>query len=247
MSNGGGDAESASTGAEKATTLTGLAAFVLGGVGTIAAAIGDFGSDDSALAAARRNHVYPLLGAAGCAALGLMLGGLFVLLRSQIRYANEKWKPRLRWLSAAALGAGIIAVAVGVGVGAFATTDRKPGRPTIQVERVDASSVSVRITSDGFPSRTWFEAIVEGFGDTERTPVVPLAAGRFSPGQDGKIDWKVRVYIPTVFKGTKIERLRVLVQRDRVVTNNCTGEVKLTCLTLRIPLPAETRGNAEGG
>jgi hypothetical protein len=240
----GADAEGASSGAAKATTLTGLAAFVLGGVGTIVAAIGDFGSDDSALAAARRNHVYPLLGAAGCAALGLMLGGLFILLRSQTRYANDKWKDRLRWLSAAALGVGIAAVAVGVAIGAFATTDRKPGRPTIQVERIDRSSLRVQITSEGFPSRTWFEAVVEGFGDAEKTAVVPLATGRFSPGQDGKIDWKVRVYVPPVFKGTKIERLRVLVQRDRVVANTCTGEVKLTCLSLRIPRTVEAQSGA---
>src|SRR5262249_59691959 len=39
-------------------------AFVVGGVGTIIAAIGDFGSDSSGLAAARRNHVTLVVAAA---------------------------------------------------------------------------------------------------------------------------------------------------------------------------------------
>jgi hypothetical protein len=38
-------------------TIAGVLAFLAGGLGTIIAAIGDFGSDSGALAAARRNHV----------------------------------------------------------------------------------------------------------------------------------------------------------------------------------------------
>ena len=228
---------------ETTTALTGLAAFVLGAVGTIVAAISDLGSDDAAVAAARRNHVYPLLAAAVCGAIGLMLGGLFTLMRSQTEHANDKWKPRLRWAAPVALAIGIVAVASGVVLGAYATTHRQPGRPTIEIVRTDPSSIGVRVTSAGFPSRTWFEAVVEAYDDPETTDL-KLATGRFSPDQDGRINWNVRVRVPRKIKGQKVEWVRVLVQRDRVVAASCQGEVQLTCLSIRFPETAEARVGA---
>src|SRR5215216_4331245 len=116
------------------------------------------------------------------------------------------------------------------------TTSRQPGRPDIEIVRADSSSVRARVTSDGFPARTWFEARVDGFAASSKRPIF-LAAGRFSPDQDGAIDWNVRVYVPSKWHGRKIDRLRVVVQRDRFVgpAPPCQGDVTHTCLTIRIP------------
>ena len=179
------------------TTIAGAAAFVAGGVGTIVAAIGSFGADDSALAAARRNHVWELVVAAAAAALGLMLGGLYAIVRDGA--STEPTLPTtggerifngprrfLKWMRAnngrRILGAGVIAVALGVGLGTYATTNRQPGKPTIAIERVNDESVRVEITAEGLPSSDWYDAVLRGYSDSSvETDGVFLASARFSP------------------------------------------------------------------
>src|SRR3954453_11361252 len=132
----GGD----STGADNKTTIgtaASAATFVAGGIATIVGAIGSFGADDSALAAARRNHVSILIAASSAAALGLMLGGLYALLphdTTTIPPASRKtWSRFLAWTrtnsARIVLGFAVAFVALGVGLGAYATANRQPGRP----------------------------------------------------------------------------------------------------------------------
>ena len=242
-----------------AGTIAGAAAFVAGAVGTIVAAIGSFGSDDSALAAARRNQVWWLVAAASCAALGLMLGGLYALARNDGDAATAKeddappaglppgftdWRLAnavlAGWARANAarlmLGAGVVAVALGVGLGAYATTNRQPGRPTISLKRIDKQSVRVEITAEGLPSTTWYEAFVRGYGDEPDSPEFFLVSARFSPGQDGKVDWKTRFHMPAKIEDTKLTRILVMVQRDNLVPRkNCVEDEKITCMYVRVP------------
>jgi hypothetical protein len=223
----------------KTATLAGVAAFVAGGTGTVLAAISDFGADNGALDAARRNHVDALVIAACLAAFGLLLGALYTVLRSQEGHVGKKHRSRVRWAAVIVLGVGVGVVAGGVAVGAFATAKREPGRPFIQVERVDRSSLRVEISGDGLSTKDWFEAKVDGFDDDAST-VVPLAAGRFSPGQDGNLDWKARFQMPPKFGGATITRLRVQVQKNHIAASSCDTDEDLTCLAIRVP---KTRGS----
>jgi hypothetical protein len=242
--------------------IAGAAAFVAGAVGTIAAAIGSFGSDDSALAAARRNHVPELVAATSAAAVGLMIGGLYGILRD----APPGEKPtgtglgararRLAWWfrqnnARPVLAVGVIAVALGVALGAYATVSRQPGRPTITITRVDKESVMIEITAEGQPSRIWFDALLRGYPDTASDGVF-LASARFSPGQDGKVDWKERVELPATVDtgkaaaGSPITRVLVTVARNKAVpTKACAIDQDVvhgdaTCLSIRVPPDAET-------
>jgi hypothetical protein len=228
--------------------IAGASAFVAGGVGTIVAAIGSFGSDDSALAAARRNHVWWLVAAASFAALGLMLGGLYALAKGvspKPRVApNKKIKRLLRWAHLNAgrlvLGGGVVAVALGVGLGAYATTNRQPGRPTISVARINPGSVQVEITADGLPSADWYEAWVRGYTDSSViTDGVFLAGAQFSPGQDGKLDWKAEVQVPPDRDGKPVTRVIVTVGHNNAPPDatscNLSKDERVTCLAIRVP------------
>jgi|SRR5579862_4143733 len=222
-------------------TLAGAAAFVTGGIGTIVAAIGSFGADDSALAAARRNHVSLLIAAASAAALGLMLGGLYGILRGPDGNVDARGG-RVRVLLVVA----VIAVAAGVGLGVYATADRQPGQPTIVLQRVNDESVRVEITAEGLPSDAWFAAVLTGYSDsTVDTNGVFLASARFSPGQDGKLDWQERFDVPAARDGKPITRVLVTIARDEPVrANNCTVSSSVidqaaTCLLLRVPSTLE--------
>jgi hypothetical protein len=197
-------------------TVAGAAAFVAGAVGTIVAAIGSFGSDDSALAAARRNHVWWLVAAASAAALGLMLAGLYALAMGEgKRHAGTPtaeggktvgatggwWARFRRWVPANGarliLAAAVVAVALGVGLGAYATTDRRPGVPAINVDAIGNGSVRVEITAEGLPSSDWYEALVVGERESGDPDAMLLGAGRFSPAQNGRVDWKMVMDFPT--------------------------------------------------
>jgi hypothetical protein len=224
-------------------TTAGAGAFALAGVGTIVAAIGDFGSDNSALAAARRNHVGYLVAAASLASLGLGCGALYTVL------SGTQWKESkaLKRAATVFLVIGVVAVAAGVGVGAVATSRRDPGRPTIAVERLDAASIRVQISAEGLESDAWYEATVLGYPDDlagyrttgshppSKKPV-DLLTVRFSPNQDGKLDWSAR--ISTADSGeTKIGRVLVRVADGAVKSAdlvNCTA-AKVTCLAVRVP------------
>jgi hypothetical protein len=206
----------------KAGTIAGATAFLAGGVGTILAAIGDFGGDTSALGAARRNHVDSLIAAAALAALGLALGGVYPFLRHRARTL--------------VLAAGVVAVAAGVAVGAFATIAREPGRPTIVLQRVDKESVRVEITGDGLASSDWYEAIVTELSDLPQSGPAPppLAEARFSPSQNGKLDWKARIDYPASTPTTTY--LLVRVQKDRLLRDtDCKTDKDVTCLYVHVP------------
>jgi hypothetical protein len=264
-----GDTNNGNGGGLGAGTIAGAAAFVAGGVGTIVAAIGSFGSDDSALAAARRNHVSELIAAASVAALGLMLAGLYGILRDASANASAKpyegWKAALNpvrafvaWMrdggGRRVLAAGVIAVALGVGLGAYATTNRQPGRPMISIERVDADSVRVEISAEGLPSTDWYDALLRGYSDVRGADGVFLASARFSPGQDGKLDWKARVEVPTDEGGKPITRVLVTVARDKPVDlKSCVMNDEdvvvgnATCLSIRVPAAAESGKTQRSG
>lgn len=215
----------------KAGTIAGATAFLAGGVGTILAAIGDFGSSSSALAAARRNHVDSLLAAAGLAALGLALGGLYPFLRHWRRRAHPIEPARVL------LAVGVVSVAAGVAVGSFATIARRPGRPTIVLQRFDRSSVRIEVTADGLASSDWYEAIVTQYTPDERggETATTLAAARFSPGQNGKLDWKERIAYPS--SSPADARLLVRVAKDRLVREtDCNTDQDVTCLSVRVPV-----------
>lgn len=219
----------------KAGTVTAALAFLAGGVGTIVAAIGDFGSDSSALAVARRNHSTMLLAAASCAAFGLMLGALYPFLR------GWSWHKMGKGL----LALGVVAVAAGVGVGASATILRAPGRPTITLQRLDADSVQIEITADGLASSDWYEAIVSAYKTAKdgTTTNTTLAGARFSPGQDGTVDWKARIAFPA--KSTKRTRLLVRVQKDSLVKDrDCNTDADVTCLNIYVPPSAPSPQSA---
>jgi hypothetical protein len=355
-------------------TTAGVVAFLAGGLGTIIAAIGDFGSDSGALAAARRNHVLLLTAAAAAAALGLACGALYTILKgdkkddSQEKVSKAKngskakseiettknqeasaanvpvgWGLMIAGLIALlggsrkakngatatsgakakseiettksvgvsdvnlsvgwtlmiaaliALGAsgsllgfgypvwasvvalvgllclvlaltmwkrnvkltqprvatgfliiGVLAVSAGVALGVVATSDRKPGRPQIEVMRVDDKTILVKISAEGLPSNDWYEASVSGYDDLyTASSEVPLVTARFSPGQDGKLDWTHRVNavdgIPVPVNGmgtTKISRVLVRLAHGAlslVGYRNC-NRAEVTCLAVRVPI-----------
>jgi hypothetical protein len=268
-----------------AGTVGGVLAFVAGGVGTIIAAIGDFGSDNGALAAARRNHVWLVVAAAASAALGLACGALYIIYKD--RKVPLKFQTGMQvfgwflilfavlflgiaaiaedslalWLTCAAsatlgitivllfsgqrnlpidvafLTLGALAVAAGVGLGATATSARVPGKPTIQVSRLDDKSVRVQITGEGLASNLWYETAIRGY-DAAGKDFEALGAARFSPGQDGKLNWTLRVNIADT-KEVKIERLLIAVAReslDRQDIGQYCIDVTFTCLSVRLPL-----------
>jgi hypothetical protein len=259
MAEGGDDSSSrwralgASTG-----TLAGVIAFVVGGVGTIVAAMGDFGSDDSAIAAARRNHVWWLVAAASLAALGLLCGALYTLLQSSseggegaadsdepVETPGRKSRTAGgRRLAPWVLAVGVLAIALGVGLGAYATTNRQPGRPTIKISRVpDAQAVVVHITAEGLSSDAWYELRIDGFPDAfdRNHSSIELVAARFSPGQDGKLDWSETIGT-TDLERTKIARVLVRVAPGAIARNrglNCDVNDKVTCDFVRVPSLAE--------
>src|SRR5207248_1067339 len=120
------------------------------------------------------------------------------------------------------LGFAVAFVAVGVGLGAYATADRQPGRPTISIERIDSDSVRVEIRAEGLRSSDWYDALLRGYGDSSTTDGIFLASARFSPGQDGTLDWKARVQVPPDKGGKPVTRVLVTVARDTPVdTRSC--------------------------
>jgi hypothetical protein len=229
--------------------VAGSATFLLGAVGTIVAAIGDFGSDDSGLAAARRNHVWWLIAAASLAAAGLFLGALYVLLRSEFHHARHRQTAhhaheahRRRNLLPLLLLLGIVAVATGVGIGAYATIDRRPGRPKIEVVRLDDRAALVSISAEGLPSNSWYEASVEAYADKGPpwSYLGSLARARFSPGQDGKLEWNEQVSLSKI-QSKRVGRVEVRVARGmlakplgKVGERSCTAQ-DVTCLFVRVP------------
>jgi hypothetical protein len=232
--------------------IAGTAAFLTGALGTIVAAITEFGGDDGGLAAARRNHTDLLIWAAVCAAIGLLFGGLYAVASNWPKpQANVRsWLAKNQsWL----LVLGTCAVALGVALGAIATTLREPGRPGIQVDRVDDSSVRVQISAEGLQSDAWYEASIRGYGDDlaaydapvderKRKTPVDLLTARFSPGQDGKLDWSARISTADS-SGTKIGRILVRVEEGALgrATGllNCTA-AEVTCSFVRVAATAST-------
>jgi len=142
------------------------------------------------------------------------------------------------------LAGGVIAVALGVGLGTYATTNRQPGRPTISVERVNPGSVRVEITAEGLPSADWYEAFVRGYTDSSViTDGVFLSGAQFSPGQDGKLDWKARVQVPRDRDGRPITRVIVTVGHNNAPPDatscNLSKDERVTCLAIRVPSTPE--------
>jgi hypothetical protein len=98
--------------------MAGVLAFVVGGVGTIVAAIGDFGSDSGALGAARRNHVLLIVAAAAAAALGLACGALYTILK-QGKANDDNKETEKASIGKGALFVGLLVLAGGVVLLAF--------------------------------------------------------------------------------------------------------------------------------
>lgn len=123
-----------------------------------------------------------------------------------------------------------------------ATINRVPGRPSINVERVDADSAKVDITAEGLPSNDWYEALVRAYR-TDSAEVVPLAAARFSPAQDGNLSRSIRFKLPKEAADEMLHIL-VLVQRDKVVGRaDCNTQADITCASVAIastPPPTTT-------
>src|SRR5205823_9010822 len=105
----------------------------------------------------------------------------------------------------------------------------------------DPTTVRVQILGEGLASDVWYEASVRGYGELGPA-FAPLAAARFSPGQDGKLDWSVRVNVADTDIGDKqplkIGRLLVSVSRgtlDREAIKKYCVDVRFTCLSVRLP------------
>lgn len=205
-----------------------MVAFVGGGLGTVLAAITDWGSDEGGLAAARRNHVDILVAAASLAVAGLTAGAIYALLRSRGRPATY------------ALAIGVALVAAGVGCGIVATTLREPGRPTLSIERVDSESIRVGVQAEGLSSDAAFEARIDGF-DEAGDFLVDLGAAKFSPSQRGALDWSQRIAVPATARGHALTRVQVWVAKDvrRKGAPPACGSGIPTCLYLRIPATRE--------
>jgi hypothetical protein len=214
---------------ERSGTIGGVVAFVGGGLGTVLAAITDWGSDEGGLAAARRNHVDLLVAAASLAVAGLTAGAVYALLRS-------RGKP----IATFALAVGVVFVAAGVGSGIVATTLREPGRPTLGIERVDAESIRISVQAEGLSSDAAFEARVDGFND-KGDFLIDLAAAKFSPSQRGTLDWSQRIAVPPRADGQRLTRVQLWVAKDvrRKGAPPACGSGIPTCLYMLLPTTPE--------
>src|SRR5438876_1015639 len=98
----------------------------------------------------------------------------------------------------------------GLGAGTIA------GAATFVAVGVGTESVRVEITAERLPSSDWYDAVLRSYSDSVSVADgVFLASVRFSPGQDGKLDWKARVQVPPDRAGKTITRVLVTVARDK--------------------------------
>jgi hypothetical protein len=113
----------------------------------------------------------------------------------------------------------------------------------IEVRRVDDKTILVEISAEGLQSDDWYEAAIGGYNENE-TGRVELVTARFSPGQDGKLEWKHRISAadsPKTEKRAKIKIRRILVRvahgslnRNGIALDCTTQDV--TCLWVRVPV-----------
>lgn len=222
-------------------TIAGILAFLAGGVATVVAAVGDIGADDSALAAARRNHPSLLIAAAAAAAFGLFVGAVYTIARSAFPPTTSG---RRGAVLAFVLGLGVLSTVAGVVMGATATADRKPGHPAIKVTRLDDATVRVHVTGDGLPSNDTYNMEIDGYGEraaSDPGPYTELLAARFSPGQDGKLDWTEEVNVSPSTTAQTISRILVWITREvkwSRPTRDCNGGAAVTCSYVRVPAKA---------
>lgn len=223
----GGDDESDASAEDGWGTIAGGVAFVGAGLGTVLAAITDWGADDGGLAAARRNHVNMLAAAALLAISGLAVGALYALLRNK-RHSKV-------------LGFGVLLVVAGVACGIIATTRREPGRPTLGADRIDTESIRVTVRADGLSSDTSFD--MEAYGmDKKDAYVATLATARFSPSQRGELDWSLRIAVPPKWQNKRISRVQVWVAPDvpSGKRSSACASGNPTCLDLIMATTPET-------
>jgi hypothetical protein len=224
----------------QAAGIAGVVAFVAGGLGTVLAAVTDWGSDESGLAAARRNHVDLLMAAALCAIAGLVAGTTDMILQGR----DRTWKSLL-------LGFGVVLVGVGLALGIISTTRREPGRPSVRVDRVDADSIRVTVRGQGWKSNASFEARVDAY-DAPGNWLTDLMLARFSPNQSGDLNWSERIFLPRSWtlpgvktkKGkparARVARVQVNVDRDLGTGHprECNTSAP-TCVYLDVPRTPE--------
>jgi hypothetical protein len=225
-----------------AGSVAGVVALVLGAVATVLTAVTDWGSDSSGLAAARRNHTSALEWAAGFAIAALVIGAIYTIVRQKQR----------RW-SDALLGIGVMAVGIGLGFGIISTTERKPGRPIVNVERVDASSIRVVVRGEGLPSDASFVMRVDAY-DNPGNWLADLMLARFSPNQKGELRWSQRVRLPPSWINHKrgkngkvgrafVGRVQVNVDRDDDALENTEGTAGNDASQNTETIPSTDRSN----
>ena len=223
-------------------TIAGVVAIVGAGLTTVLSAITDFGADNGALDAARRNHTGWLVVSVGFAASGLILGAIYAVLREapdgSRRARSAPWF----------LVLGVFAVGAGVVGGVTATANRDTGHPTIAVSRAGEDGVKISVTADGLPSNTKYEARVEGYYQLPgqegiQTFVDNLTSARFSPRQDGRLEWSHVVDISPA-NARPINYVLVIVAKQDVgelVCSEASPDTKgatataPTCLYTRLP------------
>lgn len=224
----------------KISTIAGILVFVGGGLGTVLLALTSFGGDGGALDTARRNHSADIVKAAALAVGGLFLGATYTII-------NATWKTRTaKYVSALVLTLAVLCVSVGVVLGVSAAVVRAPGRPAIALARSSTATVTVQVTAEGLASTTSYEARVEGWNQrgangSRAKLVASLLTGRFSPGQDGKLNWRHAVNISTQRARPRINYLLVAVSKDAGDAGSCVVPVGAqtesapTCLYTRVP------------
>jgi hypothetical protein len=251
-STGSTDAEEDGTMAAKIGTIAGVLVFVGGGLATVLTAITNFGADGGALDAARRNHTGLLVAAAALAAGGLFLGATYTILMKALKDSRPA-----TIVAPYTLMAGVAAIVAGVVMGVAATVNREPGRPSIALERLNKDSIKVTVTADGLASSASYDARIEGYHQTPapdgRKPtqvfIESLVLARFSPAQDGDLEWERVVDISPPTTTLPINYVQVIVAKENVEGPTCgaMGNDAPTCLYTRIPPETPDSGPAPGG
>lgn len=208
-------------------TTAGVLTFVGGGLGTVLVAITDFGSENGALAAARRNHTFVLSAAAAFAVVGMFLGAAYAIGKQlspddpdeTVHVRKKRGADTLSYV----LLAGALFILVGVFLGVVATSARTPGRPTIALTRADASTMQLKVTGSGFATDDQFELRARGYTKTieetrgEDNPPFQLARARFSPDHNGDLEWSTYLNVDAAGNRGPIKAVTVVVDEGPTV------------------------------
>jgi hypothetical protein len=230
-------------------TVAGVVAFVAGGLGTVLAAVTDWGSEAGGLAAARRNHPDYLMAAALFAIGGLVAGAAYTIFRDRRRKSWTSWL----------LGLGVVLVGIGLALGIISTTKREPGRPNVRIDRLDADSILVTVHGDGWPSNASFDARVDAY-DAPGRWLTDLMLARFSPDQSGELNWSERIFLPRSWTvpgqktksgkpaRARVARVQVNVDKDQTTgtTRECNNSAP-TCVYLIVPRRRSTTTTVTSG